>query len=73
MNELRELWQCAKAPTIAVAAILVPVCAFSTWWNWNCAGIEARAYERVTGKHVSQWDAWWLDLRVQEPAKGGDE
>lgn len=27
--------------------------------------MEARAYERVTGKHVSVWDAVWLDLRVQ--------
>jgi hypothetical protein len=25
---------------------------------------EARAYERVTGQHVSTWDAMFLDLRV---------
>lgn len=31
--------------------------------------MEARAYERVTGKHVSVWDAMFLDLRVQEPMK----
>lgn len=30
--------------------------------------IKADAYERVTGKRVSVWDATWLDLRVQEPA-----
>jgi hypothetical protein len=30
--------------------------------------MEACAYERVTGKHVSAWDALWLDLRVQEGA-----
>ena len=30
------------------------------------SGAEARAFERVTGKHVSTWDAMWLDLRVQE-------
>ena len=31
--------------------------------------MEVRAYERVTGKHVSVWDAMFLDLRVQEPMK----
>jgi hypothetical protein len=30
--------------------------------------VKADAYERVTGKKVSTWDAMWLDLRVQEPA-----
>lgn len=34
------------------------------------AAAEARAYERVTGEHVSTWDALFLDLRVQaEPRK----
>lgn len=28
------------------------------------AHFEARAYERVTGKKVSTWDAIWLELRV---------
>lgn len=31
--------------------------------------MEARSYERVTGRHVSMWDAMWIDLRVQEPTK----
>lgn len=30
---------------------------------------EARAFERVTGRHISTWDAMWLDLRVQEAAR----
>lgn len=30
---------------------------------------EARAYNRITGAHVSTWDAVWLDLRVQESPK----
>lgn len=30
---------------------------------------EADAYFRVTGKNVSTWDAMWIELRVQEPAK----
>ena len=29
------------------------------------AYFEARAYERVTGKKVSTWDAMFLQLRVQ--------
>jgi hypothetical protein len=33
------------------------------------AYFEARAYERVTGKHVSTWDAMFIDLRVQEQAQ----
>jgi hypothetical protein len=33
------------------------------------AYFEAQAYERVTGKRVSTWDAIWLDLRVQEAPK----
>ncbi len=33
---------------------------------------EARAYERVTGKSVTYWDAMFLDLRVQEPVKEKD-
>lgn len=31
--------------------------------------MEARAYERVTGKQVTTWDAMFLDLRVQEGAR----
>ena len=30
---------------------------------------EAAAYRRVTGKHVTTWDAMFLDLRIQEPVK----
>ena len=30
---------------------------------------EADAYSRLTGKHVTYWDAVWLDLRIQEHVK----
>lgn len=30
---------------------------------------EAEAYTRLTGKHVTYWDAVWLDLRIQERVK----
>ncbi len=36
--------------------------------------MEAQAFNRVTGKNVSTWDAMFIELRVQEPAmKGNDE
>jgi hypothetical protein len=31
--------------------------------------MEASAYNRVTGKHVSTWDAMWVDLRVTGEAR----
>jgi hypothetical protein len=27
--------------------------------------MEAKAYNHVTGQHVSTWDAMWVELRVQ--------
>lgn len=33
---------------------------------------EARAYNRVTGKNVSMFDAMFIELRVQESAKDDD-
>lgn len=37
----------------------------------NCCNsrLEARAYNRVTGANVSWWDAMWIDLRAEAPAK----
>ena len=33
------------------------------------ASAKSAAWEHVTGKHVSIWDAYWLDLKVQEPVR----
>lgn len=30
------------------------------------SAMEAAAFNRITGKHVSTWDAMWVELRVQE-------
>lgn len=30
---------------------------------------EAETYERLTGVHVTTWDAMWVQLRVIEPAR----
>ena len=31
--------------------------------------MEARAFNSVTGKNISTWDAMWIQLRVQEASK----
>lgn len=31
---------------------------------WFGCEMEARAYNRVTGRQVTAWDALWLELRV---------
>ncbi len=36
---------------------------------WMAGWIKASAYNRVTGKHVSAWDALVLDIRVQDNPK----
>lgn len=33
------------------------------------ARARAQTYERLTGKHVTTWDALTSDLRIQEPIK----
>jgi hypothetical protein len=30
---------------------------------------KAETYARLTGKHVTYWDAVWCDLRIQEQVK----
>lgn len=50
-----------------VGVVLALVFVLSLWPLQSY--FEARAYERVTGKRVSTWDAMFLDLRVQEAVK----
>jgi len=50
-----------------IAVSLVCVVIVGGWILYS--HFEARAYERVTGKRISTWDAMWLDLRVQEQLK----
>lgn len=46
---------------MAVVLILIGAIWFQAW-------MEAKAFNRVTGKNVSTWDAVWIELRVQERA-----
>lgn len=33
------------------------------------SNMEASAFNSVTGKSVTTWQAMWIELRVQEPSK----
>lgn len=50
---------------MAISALLAVVLALSLAAALFQPYMEARAYERVTGRPVSMWDAMFLDLRVQ--------
>lgn len=52
--------------TAVITFVVVVLCMAS--WVFGSA-MEARAYNNVTGKHVSTWDAMWIELRVQESPK----
>lgn len=49
-------------PAMFIACLAVVVLGFHAVRSY----FEASAYERVTGQHVSIWDAMFLELRVQE-------
>ena len=61
----KPMW--GQVATIALLA-LTTFAAVGGWYVIS-AYFEAAAYERVTGKHVTTWDAIFLDLRVQEDVK----
>jgi hypothetical protein len=48
---------------LGAACLLLPACYILA------SAMEANAYNRVTGAHVTTWDAMWLDLRVTTPAE----
>lgn len=50
-------------PLLALIGIILLF--FSPLIIWvSKSSLEASAYNRVTGSHVSTWDAMWIDLRV---------
>ena len=60
----REGWE------LQIAACIIAVTFLLVIGGWVFSShMEARAYERVTGKRVSTWDAMFIELRVQEGAK----
>lgn len=62
---------CFVSP-IAAAVILGALTAFAVAVAWVTPSyFEARAFENATGRHVSTWDAMFVQLRVEAPAGEG--
>jgi hypothetical protein len=53
--------------TIAILVMVVMLIAGVTWVVGS--SMEAAAFNRVTGKSVTTWDAMWIELRVQDGSK----
>lgn len=69
----RSLKDCQRAENIKTA-LTMAVCVALLVGLWVGGWVivsrfEARAYNHVTGKNVSTWDAMFLDLRVQAEPK----
>lgn len=50
---------------IAISGVLLIV--LIAWVAYSF--VEAKAYNSATGKHITTWQAMFLELRVQEGAK----
>jgi len=58
-----------KLEMMMMCGLLVAIFAF-TFAAWVFGSYqEAKAFNNVTGKDVSTWDAMWIELRVQESSK----
>jgi hypothetical protein len=60
--------------SILIVAVVVLAMIVLTATVWVAGShFEARAFNRVTGKDVTTWEAMFIELRVQEPTmeKGG--
>lgn len=62
-TKMSEVGDNILAVLIIAAVIAVVFLALGGQWVIR-SYFEASAYRRVTGKHVSTWDAMFLDLRV---------
>jgi hypothetical protein len=63
------MWNDHENDSWWLALLIVGVLLFTGVFTVVKASFKANAYYNVTGKHVSTWDAIWLDLRVQEPTE----
>ena len=55
---------------VAIGAMVVLFIFVGCLWITK-SHFEAKAYNNLTGKDVSTWDAMFLELRVQENVKNG--
>jgi flagellar basal body-associated protein FliL len=59
------------AKTILLAVVMVLACGIIGAGSWVFRShMEASAFNAVTGKNVTTWQAMWIELRVQENGKG---
>lgn len=63
------MWDDHKNDVWKMVLVVVGIMALIGTFTIVKASFKANAYRNVTGKHVSTWDAIWLDLRVQEPTE----
>jgi hypothetical protein len=55
---------------IAGVTFGIVVCIVLPVFFWiGASKMEAKAFNSVTGKHVTTWEAMWIELRVQEQSK----
>lgn len=64
---LEEWWDEDPARGGFVAMVVCLAILLGCWVFYSAN--EAAAYERITGKKVSTWDAMFVELRIQESAK----
>jgi flagellar basal body-associated protein FliL len=64
-----EKWSENKAIAVAVGILLLAVTIFTAIPWVISSKFEADAFNRVTGKNVSTWDAMFVELRIQEQTK----
>lgn len=57
-----------KFTALAVLFVVFVVAVLVGDWVFR-SSMEAAAFNRVTGKKVSTWDAMWIELRVQEQTR----
>lgn len=62
MKEESVFW-CWIAVMITIALSLSPAI-----WVFR-SSMEAKTYNEITEKHVTTWQAMWVEFRVQEGAK----
>jgi len=61
---MKRAWHEHSDMQIAVAVGVILVCA-TLALGLTQAWLEARAFNKLAGEHVTTWDALWVELRVQ--------
>jgi hypothetical protein len=62
---LKDFWEDFK-PLFYIVPIF---CVFTFCVCFFSSYMEAKTYTKLTGKQVTVWEAFWVDLRVMEGVK----